>query len=81
MDTWYIYIIETKNKKLYTGITKDVEARFQKHLEGGGAKFFRTDPPSKVVYTERVESKSSALKREIAIKKLSKTKKLELIKD
>jgi len=79
MDNWYVYIIETEGSKLYTGITKDIENRFQKHLDGKGAKFFRTDKPKKIVYTEQLETHGEALKREYEIKQMTKKKKLELI--
>lgn len=80
MEKWFIYIIETKSKRLYTGITKDLAARLDKHKSGKGAKFFRTDPPIKIVYSEEVDSKSEALKREYAIKQFTKAQKLDLIK-
>jgi putative endonuclease len=80
LEKWFIYIIETKSKRLYTGITKDLAARLDKHKSGKGAKFFRTDPPIKIVYSEEVDSKSEALKREYAIKQFTKAQKLDLIK-
>ena len=79
-ERWFIYIIETLNNKLYTGITKDVEKRFHEHQNlKTGAKFLKANPPKKVVYTEKVFSKSKALKREIEIKKLSRSEKDQLI--
>lgn len=81
LEKWFIYIIETKKKRLYTGITKDLDARLEKHKSGKGAKFFRTDPPIKIVYSETVETKSEALKREYAIKQLSRDQKRDLFKD
>jgi putative endonuclease len=72
-------MIETENNRLYTGITNNIEDRFEKHLSGKGAKFFRTDKPKKIVYTETVKNRSEALKREHAIKKLTRVKKLNLI--
>jgi putative endonuclease len=80
LDNWFVYIIETENDRLYTGITNNLEQRFEKHLSGKGAKFFRSDKPKKIVYSEAVKDRSDALKREHAIKKLTRTKKLELIK-
>jgi putative endonuclease len=75
-----IYILLCSDNTLYTGITNDIEARMKKHSEGKGAKYVRARLPFKLVYTEKVESKSEALKREFAIKRLSRTEKLELIK-
>ncbi len=81
MKSWFIYIIKTKNNKFYTGITTDVERRFRDHQEKPyGAKFLKANPPEKVIYQEEVSSKSEALKREIAIKKLSRAQKEDLIK-
>ncbi|MCP4914337.1 MAG: GIY-YIG nuclease family protein [Oligoflexia bacterium] len=78
---WFLYIIETKKGKLYTGITLDIERRFEQHANGTGAKFFRSDSPKKVVYSETFESKGDALRREIEIKKLTRKKKEELFKN
>lgn len=78
-DIWFVYIIECSNGSLYTGITKDLERRFNEHLNGTGAKFFRTTKPLQIAYQEKLSSKSEALKREIEIKKLNRDKKLKLI--
>ncbi len=79
-SSYYVYVIETEKGKLYTGIAIDPEKRFYEHLfdRKKGAKFFRSDSPSRIVYAEYFISKSDALKREIAIKKLSRTAKLRL---
>ena len=77
-DKWFVYMIETTCDSLYTGITMDVDARFQKHSTGKGAKFFRMKKPRKVVYTEQYESKELALQREHAIKQLTVTEKRQL---
>ena len=77
--SWYIYILRCGDDTLYTGITDDVEKRFAAHAAGKGAKYTRGRGPLALVYTEEVEDKSTALKREHAIKKLSRTEKLKLI--
>ena len=77
--SWYIYILRCGDDTLYTGITDDVEKRFAAHAAGKGAKYTRGRGPLTLVYTEEVEDKSTALKREHAIKKLSRTEKLKLI--
>ena len=79
MKNWYLYIIETHKGKLYTGITVDVPRRFKQHVNGTGAKFFRTDKPKTVKYVLLMDDQSSALKREAAIKKFSAKKKRALI--
>jgi len=76
---WYIYIIQTIGGKLYTGITKNIEKRFEQHLSGTGAKFFRTDPPEKIVWSQEAVDRSEASKIEIKLKKLTVQKKRELI--
>ena len=77
---WFIYIIETKNKKLYTGITTNLERRFKEHkTHKKGAKFFNTDSAKKIVYFETAKNRSKASKREHEIKNLSRTDKLKLI--
>lgn len=69
---YYVYLIETEKGRLYTGIAIDPEKRFYEHLldPKKGAKFFRSDSPMRIVHLEKYASKSLALKREIALKKL-----------
>lgn len=76
---WQVYIIRTTSGKLYTGITTDLKRRLEKHKNKKGAKYFRTETPSEIVFTEDHKNRSEATKREIEIKKLSKKKKEELI--
>ena len=76
---WWIYILRCRDGTLYTGITDDVERRLKAHNSGKGAKYTRGRGPVELVYREEQPDKSAALKREIAIKKLSRTEKLTLI--
>jgi putative endonuclease len=79
---WTVYIIRCDDESLYTGITTDLERRFQEHLEQPrGAKYFNGRKPMEVVYTETGHTRSSASQREAAIKKLSRNGKLGLIED
>ena len=78
---WYIYILRCGDDTLYTGITDDVDRRFAAHCAGKGAKYTRGRGPLTLVYTEEAEDKSAALKREHAIKKLTRAEKLNLIED
>ena len=78
-NNWLVYIILTRGQRLYTGITNNLERRWQSHLDGKGAKFFRTDPPQHIVYLENGHDRSSASQRENAIKQLSRDEKLKLI--
>ena len=77
---WSVYIIKASDGSLYTGITTDVQRRFVEHCSPEkGARFFRGRKPLEVVYTETHPDRSSALKREAAIKRLSRGEKIELI--
>jgi putative endonuclease len=64
---------------LYTGYTDDVLRRLAVHQSGKGAKYTRSRLPVELAYREEWPDKSAALRREIAIKKLSRTEKLALI--
>jgi len=78
---WNVYIVETECGKLYTGITKDIERRFEEHKSSKkGAKFFRSSKPKKIVYSIKGINHSLALRFEIKIKGLSRPQKLKLIK-
>jgi len=79
-DTWTVYIIEAENGMLYTGITNNLEKRFENHKSGkSGARFFRISKPVKVIYQETHPNRSEASKREALIKKMSREKKLGLV--
>lgn len=77
---FYVYILECSDKTLYTGYTNSLEKRIKKHNLGIGSKYTRGRRPVKFVYTENFPDKSSALKREIEIKSLTRKKKIQLIK-
>ncbi len=76
---WVVYILECGDGSLYTGITDDFERRFKMHCTGKGAKYTRGRGPLTVRFLEDCEDHSAALKREAAIKRLSRKEKLELI--
>ncbi len=79
-SAWFVYIIEADNGHFYTGITTDISRRFQEHQQQQkGARFFRTSAAKKLVYQEPHPDRSSASKREAAIKKLSRQAKIALI--
>jgi len=76
---WYVYMIRASDESLYTGVTTDVERRFKEHQDPRkGARYFRGRKALEVVYTEAHPDRSSALKRESAIKKLTRELKLKL---
>lgn len=76
---WFVYLVRTSNGSLYCGISDDAERRFAAHQRGRGARFFRTSPAVALVYVESCASKSEALRRECAIKRLKKSAKEALI--
>ncbi|KAF3978374.1 MAG: GIY-YIG nuclease family protein [Methylococcales symbiont of Iophon sp. n. MRB-2018] len=79
MKNWLVYIIQCADESLYTGITIDIKKRFQQHSSQQGAKYFRARKPKKIVYLELDHDRSSASKREYAIKQLSRADKICLI--
>jgi predicted GIY-YIG superfamily endonuclease len=75
-----LYVLRCGDGTLYTGITTDVQARFAQHQAGKGAKYTRGRGPLEVVYTEECEDHSAALKRELAVKALSREEKEKMLK-
>ncbi len=76
---YYLYILRCGDGTLYTGIATDVDKRLAVHQSGKGAKYTRGRGPLTVVYREECGDKSAALKRELAVKALSREEKLALI--
>lgn len=76
----FVYILRCSDNSLYTGYTTDVKRRLAEHNRGQASKYTRGRRPVKCVYVEEMASKSEALKRELEIKKMSKSCKEELIK-
>ena len=79
--SWYVYMLRCKDGSLYTGYTDDPERRTAVHNAGKGAKYTRSRLPVELAYRELCADKSEALRREAAIKKLSKPQKEALIKE
>jgi putative endonuclease len=77
---YFVYILECGDGSLYTGITTDLGRRFEEHKEGIGANYTRGKGAKKIVWSEAHDDRSSASKREAEIKKLSREKKLELVR-
>ncbi len=76
---YYIYMLRCGDGTLYTGSTNDVERRVAVHQAGKGAKYTRARLPVTLAYQETHHDRSTALRREAAIKKLSRQEKLKLI--
>ena len=80
MDTnWELYILRCGDGSLYTGIARDAEKRLAAHRSGKGAKYTRGRGPLTLVYRELCTDHSEALRREYAIKRLTRTEKEQLI--
>ena len=75
----YTYMVRCADGTLYTGWTTDVERRVKCHNAGKGAKYTRPRLPVELVYFERFETKEEAMRREAAIKKLSRERKELLV--
>lgn len=79
-NTWFVYMVRCADNTLYTGIAKDVDRRINEHnSEKGGARYTRARRPVTLVYTETAQSRSEAARREWEIKRLSLSKKMDLI--
>lgn len=74
-----VYMLACSDDTLYTGWTNDITKRLAAHNSGAGAKYTRSRRPVRLVYLETVSDKQTALKREHAIKKLSRPQKQALI--
>jgi putative endonuclease len=83
MLNWHVYLVRCSDGSLYTGITTDVARRFAEHQRNGdaGAKYLRGRGPLVLVFQKKLGNRSLALEVESKVKKLSKARKEELIKD
>ncbi|MBR6522310.1 MAG: GIY-YIG nuclease family protein, partial [Oscillospiraceae bacterium] len=79
MTQWTVYVLRCADGTLYTGMTDDAEKRLKTHNAGKGAKYTRSRTPVEMVYSESCADKSAALRREHAIKNLTRKQKLQLI--
>ena len=77
--TWTVYLVRCRDGSLYTGITTDLDRRLAAHNAGTASRYTRSRLPVKLVHEERGFSHSTALKREAAIKRLSRPRKLGLL--
>lgn len=75
----YTYILKCNDDTLYTGWTNNLEKRIKDHNDGKGAKYTKTRRPVELVYYEKFETKEEAMKREYAIKQLTREEKKTLI--
>lgn len=78
-NEWELYILRCGDGTFYTGIARDAEKRLEVHRSGKGAKYTRGRGPLQIVYRERCPDHGTALRREYAIKQLSRDEKERLI--
>jgi predicted GIY-YIG superfamily endonuclease len=79
-EKWFVYMVRCADGSLYTGIAKDVIRRCQQHNAGTASRYTRSRRPVRLVYQEPHPSQSLALKREAAIKAMTRLYKLALIR-
>jgi predicted GIY-YIG superfamily endonuclease len=77
---WFVYMLRCRGGSLYTGITTDLARRLARHNAGKASRYTRSRRPTTLVYQEIVEGHGAALRREAAIKALSRTAKENLIR-
>ena len=75
----WIYILKCSDNSYYTGWTNSLEKRIKKHARGQGSRYTRSRLPIRLVYSEKMNGRNEALKREHSIKKLSRSNKNKLV--
>jgi predicted GIY-YIG superfamily endonuclease len=78
-NTWFVYILRCADDTLYTGITTDLDRRCEQHNAGTASRYTRSRLPVKMVYHETQATRSLALKRELAIKAMSRQEKKAML--
>lgn len=74
--SWWVYMIECRGGKIYTGIARDPDARFRRHLSGKGAAFTRINPPQVLLGKRVCASRGEALRKEHALRKRTRREKI-----
>jgi putative endonuclease len=77
---WYLYILACRDGTLYTGITNDLTRRIEMHGKGTASKYTRSRRPVRMIHKEACRSLSDALKKEAAVKRLTRSKKEEYLR-
>ena len=77
---WFLYVLECRGGVLYTGIARDVDARFAAHLKGTGARFTRSNRPLRILGRVPIATRGQALQVEHAFKQLSRADKLQWLR-
>ncbi len=77
---WWLYVLACRDGTLYTGVTTDVARRFKQHVAGKASRYTRSRLPVTLIHQERCADRSSALKKEHALKSLPRAQKEEYLK-
>jgi putative endonuclease len=77
---WAVYMLRCSDGSLYTGATNDLSRRIQLHQKGRGSSYTRSRRPVTLVFSESAASRSEALRREAALKRLRRAEKLRLLR-
>jgi len=76
---WHFYLIECIDGSYYTGVTTDVERRYEQHVKGEGARYTRSHKPLRLLASRAIGTRSEALKAELAVKRLPKEEKVSAV--
>jgi len=76
---WTVYVLRCRDGSLYTGITNDLPQRLSRHAAGTASAYTRSRRPVRLVYEERQPSRSAALRREAALRRLPRAAKLAVL--
>jgi putative endonuclease len=76
---WHVYLLRCRDGSLYAGATNDLARRLARHAAGLGARYTRSRLPVELVFTVRVADRGAALRREFALKRLTRAEKLDLV--
>jgi len=78
---WFLYLLECRNGSYYAGITLDLQARYQAHLRGTGAKYTRANPPLRLLASRAYPDRAAASRAEYALKQLPRARKLAFLSE
>ena len=76
---WFVYVLSCSDGSFYVGYSDNVKKRFLDHQKGKGGRYTRSHKPIRIVYSEQLDTKSEALKREFEIKSWSREKKIKTL--
>jgi putative endonuclease len=78
---WFVYVLRCRDGSLYTGATNDLARRIEQHGSGKGAAYTRSHRPVTLAWSEQVGDRGAALRREAAIKRMSRQEKLRMVEE